>query len=132
MSPKVNKFRFCLDENFPAPAGKFLRELGHNVKFIAYDNNLRSFSDYRLLEFANKDKRIFLALDKDFRCNKSLHNIITKGSGVILVMSSDPGSHKVKRIVQKWIGDFSKNTLHGKLWILSIDKQKIEDFSKIN
>ncbi|KKQ18086.1 MAG: hypothetical protein US94_C0041G0006 [Berkelbacteria bacterium GW2011_GWB1_38_5] len=130
MSPKINKFRFCLDENFPAPAGKFLRKLGHNVKFVIRDNNLRSLSDYKLLEFANKEKRIFLALDKDFRCNESLHNIITNGSGVILILSSDPVTQKVERIIQKWIECFSKNTLQGKLWILSIDKKKIKDFSK--
>ena len=130
MCPRNPKFDFFLDENFPEPAGKFLKKLGHNVK-QAIDNQLtRGLSDLKQLKIANKEKRIFIALDKDFRWDKSLRNTIANGKGLVLIKSANPQSEKINTIIAKWIGSFSENSLKGKICQLSVDKKIITEFLK--
>lgn len=82
MGKRTNKLRLYLDENFPAPSGKFLKSLGHNILQVIDQDSRRSLSDLSQIKKADKDKIIFLALDKDFLSNKSLHIQISKGPGV--------------------------------------------------
>jgi len=119
---KVNHYRFLADENFPVPAGKFLRSQRHNVKFVVEDSDLISLDDFNLLKFAGKEKRILLALDKDFRCNESLFKIISQGPGVILFSSADPGSNQLIKIIEKHLNQLTQNKVKGKVCRLSVTK----------
>lgn len=125
MSPRPNKFRFYLDENFPAPAGKFLKTRGHNVLHVIDLPKFRSKSDLIQIRKATKEKRILVALDKDFLGNKNLENAISNSFGVLLVSSADPGSSKVIEILKQVIKLKHFNNLKGKLCIASIDKINI-------
>lgn len=57
MSPRPPKYLFRLDENFPVPAGKFLKSLGHNVKHSVDTEAERGISDIKQLQLANKENR---------------------------------------------------------------------------
>lgn len=80
------KFRFHLDENFPASAGKFLRSLGHNVTLTltVERGKLQGKSDGVQLRFAIKERRIFLTYDRDFH-RVHLTRLIEQSPGVITV-----------------------------------------------
>ena len=122
MSPRPNKFRFYLDENFPAPAGKFLKSNAHNVWQVIDLAEFRSKSDLIQIRKATKEKRILVALDKDFSGNKNLESAISKSFGVLLISSADPGSRKVIKILKRVIKLKHLNNIKGKLCIASIDK----------
>jgi len=57
-------------------------------------------------------------------------NVITKGPGVLLFRSAEPGSAKIIQIIQKHLNYLSEKGLRGKLWTLSIDKREATDFTK--
>lgn len=122
MSPRPPKYRFYLDENFPAPSGKFLQSLSHNVFYVVQNEKLRSRSDLFQIKEAAKRKRIFLALDKDFKVNPSLSGAISRGPGVVLVSSSDPTSKRIKDILKMLLKDFSETKVRGKICYVSINK----------
>lgn len=122
MSSKLPRLRFYLDENFPVPAGKFLKSIRQSVKFVVYDKNARSKSDLWQLKQATKLKRIFLALDRDFTHQESLMDLIRKSPGVILVHSSDPSSEKIKQILHKLIKKLESKKLSGKICVATVDK----------
>ncbi len=122
MSPRPPKFHFYLDENFPVPAGKFLKSLGHNVLFVVEKKKLRGLTDLSQIKESNRQKRIFIALDKDFFVNESLKGAIKKGQGIILVGSADPSSEKVIMILKKLLKKISSQKLEGKICRASIDK----------
>lgn len=124
MNPKYPKFKFYLDENFPAPAGKFLNKLGHNVKYVVKDKIARAKSDIWQIKYATKLKRIFVAVDKDFKHIDSLKELIFKSSGMILIKSADPKSDKIIEIFKKLLKEFSENKILGKLCIASISQIK--------
>ena len=127
MVKRVNKYRFYLDENFPVPSGKFLKNLGHNVLHVVDNKSTRSLSDLSQIKNAHKQKRIFLALDRDFLSNKSLHIQISRGPGVILVRSSDPNHKKINEIMSKLIKQFSSKTVSGMICVASIEKIEFID-----
>ena len=128
MSPRPNKFRFYLDENFPAPAGKFLKSNGHNVVQVIDLQEFRSKSDLFQIRKATKEKRILVALDKDFFGNKNLENAISKSCGVLLISSADPDSSKVIEIIKHVIKFKNLNKIKGKLCIASSDKINIVEY----
>lgn len=125
MSPRPNKFRFYLDENFPAPARKFLKSKGHNVAQVIDLEEIRSKSDFAQVEIAVKNKRILVTLDKDFMADESMGNLIKQSCGVLLIRSADPNSDKVISILKKILRSSHLNNLTGKICIASIDKISI-------
>lgn len=127
MNARPLKFRFYLDENFPVPAGKFLKSLGHNVKEVVNCPELRNLTDLAQLKIARKNKRIFIALDKDFATNEELFGVIESGPGVILIGSSDPNPEKVKMILSKVFKKLSVNVISGKILSATIDKTEIQN-----
>jgi predicted nuclease of predicted toxin-antitoxin system len=122
LGKRSNKFRFYLDENFPVPSGKFLKNLGHNVVHVVDNKITRSLSDSNQIKRAIKQNRIFLALDRDFLTNKSLHALISKSPGVILIKSSDPNFQKINEIIGKLIKKFTKKSVEGMICISSTEK----------
>jgi predicted nuclease of predicted toxin-antitoxin system len=122
LSPRHPKFRFYLDENFPAPAGEFLKSRGHNVFSVISKKKLRSLSDLNQIKEANRQDRILVALDKDFKANPVLTGKIRDGQGVILIESADPRSEKIVNILRKTLKDMSETKLRGKICCASIDK----------
>ena len=120
MSPKPVKFEFYSDENFPIAAGKFLKSLGHSVKFTSLKN--KGLSDLDQIKIANKNKRIFISLDKDFKSQNNLLGTIRKGLGVILVSSSLPVSDKIIEILKRHIKKLTPAILKGKICRISDSK----------
>src|SRR3990167_1479872 len=80
------KYRFHLDENFPASTGKFFASRGHNVTYAqtVEHGRLSGASDYHQLRFALRDRRIFLTYDRDFE-QRHLARLIEQSPGVITV-----------------------------------------------
>lgn len=132
MGKRTNKLRLYLDENFPAPSGKFLKSLGHNILQVIDQDSRRSLSDLSQIKKADKDKRIFLALDKDFLSNKSLHIQISKGPGVILLSSSDPNYKKINAIMTKLLKKINNEIICGMICVASIEKIELIDPLEIN
>ena len=122
MSPRHPKFRFYLDENFPAPAGEFLKSRGHNVISVIAKKKLRSLSDLSQIKEANRQNRILVALDKDFKVNPILIGKIREGCGVILVESSNPRSEKIVALLFKILKKISAAKLKGRICRASVDK----------
>lgn len=102
MTSHPPKFKFYLDENFPVPAGKFLRSLGHTVVEGIKILKKPGLSDKRHLVTSIRQKAILLAFDRDFRINPDLKEMIKKSLGVILIEAT--------------------NTIKGKICCVSIDK----------
>jgi len=125
LNPRPNKYRFYLDENFPAPAGKFLKSKGHNVLQVVDMPEFRAKSDLTQIKNATKSGRILVALDRDFKSNNSLKNSTEKSNGVLLIVSADPSSEKVISILKKALKDNQLNNLDGKLCRASINEIKI-------
>lgn len=122
MSPRPPKFRFYLDENFPAPAGKFLESKGHNVECVVDRKDLRSKSDLFHIRQAKKEERILAALDKDFRSDKSLSSAVARGNGVLLISSADPSSDCVIAVLKKVIKSGILKNIVGSVCLASADK----------
>lgn len=120
MSPRHVKFRFYVDENFPYPAGKFLKSLDHNVQITKPTS--KDITDLNQIKTAIKEERILASLDKDFKINASLLELIGKSPGVILIESSDPRSEKIISIFARHLKSLSRKKLKGKVCRLSIDK----------
>ncbi|HLC38686.1 MAG TPA: DUF5615 family PIN-like protein [Patescibacteria group bacterium] len=122
MNPRMPKFHFYCDENFPIPTGKFLSSKGHNIIYTPIKRKPRKLSDFAQIKEANKHQRIFVSLDKDFKANKNLSEIISKSMGIILIQSSDPRSTKLITILKRHLKAISINKLKGKICRVSIDK----------
>ncbi|HLC43659.1 MAG TPA: DUF5615 family PIN-like protein [Patescibacteria group bacterium] len=86
-----HKFRFYLDENFPVPAGKFLRTLGHTVFEGLKILKKPGLSDSRHLNEAIKQSAILLSYDRDFWIDPKHRRRIAKSHGVILISPSPRG-----------------------------------------
>jgi len=126
LSSKPHKFRFLLDENFPAPAGKFLKSQGHNVESAAERKNLRGKRDSTQIKESIKQNRIFVSLDRDFEVNENLEGFIRKSPGVILVESALPDSSKLDLIMKKILKELTDHKIRGKICRASIDKVRFE------
>ena len=63
--PLKDPLRVLLDENFPKRAVSALQRANHDVIWIR--THSRGISDKDKLQFAARDQRIVLTLDKDFR-----------------------------------------------------------------
>jgi predicted nuclease of predicted toxin-antitoxin system len=56
--------RLLADENFPGPAVRALRLLGHDVRWVR--DGMRGSTDRQVLQAAQADGRVLLTCDKDF------------------------------------------------------------------
>ncbi len=126
MNPKLPKFRFYCDENFPIQTGKFLKSLSHNVEYSISRQKTRSLSDYAQIKKATKEQRIFISLDRDFRANKGLIEMAKKSYGVIIIQGSDLHPNRINRILKKHLKNISENKIKGKICRLSVDKISYE------
>lgn len=126
MTSKLPRLRFYLDENFPVPAGKFLCSMCQNVKHVINTRSARERSDEWQLKYAAKNKRIFIALDRDFKHRKSLQELIIKSPGLILIKSSNPQTDKIIQILKKVQREITKNKIKGKICLASMDKLKFD------
>lgn len=125
LSPRPHKFRFYLDENFPVPAGKFLKTLGHNVLF-AVNRRKRGLSDLRQMKYIVKDRRILMAWDRDFVCDEKYKRLIEKSPGILLLNTSSPNSEKAIIILKKSLKKITPRKINGKICLASIDKIKFQ------
>ncbi|MDL1910825.1 hypothetical protein FBQ81_09055 [Chloroflexi bacterium CFX6] len=74
--------RLYSNENFPLPVVEELRELGHDVLTIQETGKAnQAMTDEDVLEFANKEKRILLTLNR--RHFIRLHNKRQPHAGII-------------------------------------------------
>lgn len=124
MSPKHVRLRLYLDENFPAPAGMFLKNEHQSVSFTRKKD--KGVSDETQIIKATRDRRILVSLDKDFHVNNSLRGLIRKSPGVILVNCARTDSENIINILKKNLNLMNINELKGKICRISIDKYKIE------
>ena len=116
------KFKFYLDENFPVPAGKFLKTLGHNVIYGIKILGAAGLSDFRHIKESTKQSAILLAFDRDFIINDDLVARVSKSPGMILIHATDTKSSTAKKILQKVLKDLTENTIKGKVCYASIDR----------
>ena len=126
MSPKLVRLKLYLDENFPVPAGMFLKENRHSVKFT--EKFSKGKPDIYQVKAATKQKRILVSLDKDFKINESLTGVINKSFGVILIVCSQTDSENIIRILKKQMNFLNPKLIKGKVCRVSFDKI---DFTKI-
>lgn len=122
MSPRPDKFHFYTDENFPAPAGEFLRSKGHSVFMSIEKKNLRTATDLYQIREAARRNCIFITLDHDFRTNESLAGAICRSPGVILIYATDFNSINIIKIIKKHLSVISESKILNKVCRISIDK----------
>lgn len=124
MTSHPPKFKFYLDENFPVPAGKFLRSLGHNVIEGVKVLKKPGLSDEKHLKESIRQDAILIAFDRDFIINPNLKEMAKKSVGVILIEATDTKPETAQRILRKILKILTKNTIKGKICCASIDKIK--------
>lgn len=123
MSSELPRLKFYLDENFPVPAGEFLKSLRQNVKYVISDQSARQKSDSWQIKQATKTGRVFLALDKDFQ-HQQYAELVKKSLGILLIRSASPHHDKINRILRKLITgkQLTEKKISGKVCIASTDK----------
>lgn len=122
MTPRQPKFKFYLDENFPVPAGKFLKRLGHNVVYGIKILGEAGLSDFKHIKESTKQNAILLAFDRDFVINKDLVARATKSSGVMLIIVADTKPSTAEKILRKILKNLTENAIKGKICHASVDK----------
>lgn len=125
MSPKHVRLMLYLDENFPVPAGMFLKKQRHSVFFTLKLS--KGCSDEAQIKTATKNNRILVSLDKDFQVNEKLKGFISKSPGVILISCSQTDSNNIIKIINKQIHTVSPIEIKGKICRISIDKSDVSD-----
>lgn len=116
------KFKFYLDENFPVPAGKFLKSRGHTVVEGLKILKKPGLTDQKHLEACVKEKAILLAFDRDFRIDSKYREMIRKSQGVILIEATNTKPETAQKILVKVLKKLTKNSIKGKICCASIDK----------
>ena len=124
-SPKHVRLRLYLDENFPAPAGLFLKNEHQSVSFTKKKD--KGNSDEDQMKAATKEKRILVSLDKDFKVNDNLKGLICKSMGVVLINCSQTDSENIINIFKKHLHSISNSEIKGRICRISIDKYEIEE-----
>lgn len=122
MTSRPPKFKFYLDENFPVPAGKFLRSLGHNVIEGVKVLKKPGLSDEKHLKQSIKQEAILIAFDRDFIINPNLREMISKSNGVILIEATDTKTETAQKILKKILKILTQNSIKGKICCASTDK----------
>lgn len=120
MKLKHVRLRLYLDENFPAPAGMFLKKQRHNVSLTSKAE--KGGSDEIQIKTATKSNRILVSLDKDFKINEQLEGLIRKSPGVILISYSQTDSDNIIKIIDKQMCVINSEKIKGKVCRISIDK----------
>ena len=125
MSPKYVRLRLYLDENFPVPAGMFLKSEHQSVFFTKKKD--KGNSDEDQIKIATKEKRILVSLDKDFKVNDNLKGLIRKSFGVILINCSQTDSENIINIFKKYLNFINKKEIKESVCRISINKFEIEE-----
>lgn len=124
LSPRPHKYKFYLDENFPVPAGKFLKSKGHHVEFGIDVFKKSGVSDLKHLKMSISKGAILLAFDKDFLVNVIYKRQVEKSPGVVLVEACDSKTETAIKILKKLLKELSENKIRGKICRASINKIK--------
>ncbi|MCL5407526.1 MAG: DUF5615 family PIN-like protein [Patescibacteria group bacterium] len=124
MTTYPHKFKFYLDENFPVPAGKFLKSRGQTVVEGLKILKKPGLTDQKHLETCIKEEAILLAFDRDFIIDSKYQEMIRKSYGVILIEATDTKPKTAQRILVKVLKKLTKNSIKGKICCASIDKIK--------
>lgn len=74
MSPKPNRYKFLLDEMFPARRNFPNLNKLHNLKHIVHDFGLSGISDQKVVNLAKKDKRILISKNEKHMINMCTQN----------------------------------------------------------
>lgn len=122
MSPRPRKYSFYLDENFPLPAGLFLRKLGHSVYEGLKILKKPGLPDYKHLDAAKKLGAIVVSFDRDFVVNRDLKEKVKNAPGLILVEAADTKSETAQRILLKVLKSIAHKSMTGRICRASIDK----------
>jgi len=120
--PRLPKFCFYLDENFPAPAGRFLKSLGHQTVRGINVLGKTGLSDHKHLQESIRRKAILLAFDRDFIINPDLRTWARRSKGVILIEASDTSPETAERVLRKVLKSLARNSVEGKICRASVDK----------
>lgn len=124
MSPNYVRLRLYLDENFPVPAGMFLK--GEHQSVIFTKKKDKGSSDEDQIKIAAKEKRILVSLDKDFKVNDNLKGLILKSPGVILINCSQTDSKNIINVFKKYLNLINAKEIKGNVCRISINKFEIE------
>jgi predicted nuclease of predicted toxin-antitoxin system len=109
---RIETLRLLLDENFPKLAVDALEQDNHDVIWIR--THSPGMSDKDILQFAAREHRIFLTLDKDFRQISLQQSTPGESYGVILFRIHPalpekivPVALKTLRFNLNWFGHFT-------------------------
>jgi predicted nuclease of predicted toxin-antitoxin system len=91
----IEKIKFLADVNIEKPIVEFLQENGYNTKWIP-DLDCR-MTDEKLLEMANKEKRILITNDKDF--GELTFRQKRNSTGIILIRVKSQNSRDKVRLL---------------------------------
>lgn len=121
MSPRTHKFVFYLDENFPEPAGKFFRELGHKVidgkRQIGFGK-----TDRQHLATAKKMGAVLVSVDRDFRIDRDLYQQVQLSPGIILIRSGVTNLTTYRTVIRRILKQSSPHQFEGKLCQASFEE----------
>lgn len=109
--------KFLTDENIASLVVSMIRKRGFNVKDIK-EERLYGFDDKKIIELANKEKRIIITYDKDFAelINNRKHN------GVVLIKSRKQSPENVAEILIKFLSSNFKEKIKENLVIVTENK----------
>lgn len=127
MTAYPHKFKFYLDENFPVPAGSFLKSLGHTVVEGLKILGQAGLSDQKHFQASIKQEAILLVFDRDFMIDPKYREMIKKSRGVILIEATDTKTETACRILRKVLKVLTENKIKGKICCASVDKIKFID-----
>lgn len=103
--------RLLANENFPLDAVEALRVDGHDVAWIRED--ARGSNDEQVLALGQKEERILITFDKDFR-ELAFRSKLPSNSGVILFRITMSSSQYIAQVAVQaiasrtdWAGHFS-------------------------
>ena len=104
--------KFIADENLGIKVPKYLKSLGYNIVWVQKISP--GAPDIRILEKANREKRILITLDKDF--GELVFKEKLASAGVILLRLKDESVENKKRVLLKLLN--SKKGFHGNFTVV--------------
>jgi len=114
------KLSLLLNENVGAKTANFLRHQGYDVKSTIED--FRGVDDEKLLEIADREKRIIVTLDKDF-CQLVFRDALPC-RGIILLRLRNELPENINEVLGLFLKD-NKDDLAEKFVVISENRARI-------
>jgi len=118
--------KFKIDENLPIEIAEELRREGHDAATVL-EENMRGFSDTKIVAVCHSEMRILITLDLDFA---DIRRYPPSDSPGIIVLRIEPQHkkhlvHSLRRIIPV----LSKEPLSRRLWIVEEDRIRVREIA---